>query len=394
MRMQNIQEIKDILKTSPSIALLCLKNRDWVLEFFIEVFTDQQAIHSSDTLQVALVKYIANNLDCIEEADELDLENDIHLSQDLSVTTYEAKAKHYIQHWTNKGLLSNYQDDQGTIFYELSSHTNKTLDWLQSLKKEAFIGTESKFKYIFNQLKELVENTNDDVENCIQILEQKKVEIEQQIQRLKIGDDFNVYEEYQITPRVKEINQSAKELLSDFKEVEENFKTITKGIYQQHTEGNLYKSDILQFAFDSLDALKESTQGKSFYAFWSFLLNPSLQQEWDTLVDSLYTMLQDKNIQVDDFFLKRMKKFLHQAGQKVYKANDRMAEKLSRIIRENEASQSVLTKSIIQDIKRSLINLNKQNKQPYIGFQLETSSEIKILFERKITCEKVEQVNY
>ncbi|MFV5491885.1 DUF3375 domain-containing protein [Acinetobacter sp. ASP199] len=392
--MPNVQEISISLRTSPSITLLCLKNREWVIQFLLEAFPTQQPSNSSEKLQLALIKYIETNLDSINDNDEFDLADDFNTDQDLSLTTYEAKAKRYIQHWTNKGFLSNYQDDQGIIFYELSSHTNKTLDWLQSLTKEEFVGTESKFKYIFSQLKELVENTNDNVENRIQVLEQKKLEIEQQIQRLKIGEDINIYEEYQITPRFKEITQSAKELLSDFKEVEENFKSITKDIYQRHAEGNLYKSDILQFAFDSLDALKESSQGKSFYAFWSFLLNPSLQQEWDSLVISLYEMLQEKNIQIDDFFLRGMKKYLYQSGQKVYKANDRMAEKLSRIIRESEASQSALTKSIIQDIKKSLLILNKHNQKPDIGFELETSAEIKIPFEKKLSYEKSKPVDY
>ena len=305
--MPNTQEILITLRASPSITLLCLKNKEWVIQFLLEAFPNQQTSNSSEKLQFALIKYIEMNIDSINVNDEFDLADDFNVCQDLSLTTYEAKAKRYIQYWTNKGFLSNYQDDQGAIFYELSSHTNKTLDWLQSLKKNEFIGTESKFKYIFNQLKELIENTNDNVENHIQVLEQKKLEIEQQIQRLKIGEDINVYEEYQITPRFKEITQSARELLSDFKEVEDNFKSITKDIYQRHAEGNLYKSDILQFAFDSVDILKDSSQGKSFYAFWAFLLNPSLQQEWDNLVTSLYSMLQEKNIQIDDFFLSKMK---------------------------------------------------------------------------------------
>lgn len=199
--MPNVQEISISLRTSPSITLLCLKNREWVIQFLLEAFPTQQPSNSSEKLQLALIKYIETNLDSINDNDEFDLADDFNTDQDLSLTTYEAKAKRYIQHWTNKGFLSNYQDDQGIIFYELSSHTNKTLDWLQSLTKEEFVGTESKFKYIFSQLKELVENTNDNVENRIQVLEQKKLEIEQQIQRLKIGEDINVYEEYQITPR-------------------------------------------------------------------------------------------------------------------------------------------------------------------------------------------------
>lgn len=89
-----------------------------------------------------------------------------------------------------------------------------------------------------------------------------------------------------------------------------------------------------------------------------------------------------------------MKKHLHSSGQKVSKANDKMAEKLSRIIRENEASKSEITKNIIQDIKKSLIELSKAKIKPDISFELEIDVDINIPFERKLTFEQSEELTY
>ncbi len=89
-----------------------------------------------------------------------------------------------------------------------------------------------------------------------------------------------------------------------------------------------------------------------------------------------------------------MKKHLHSAGQKVYKANDKMAEKLSRIIRENESSKSEATKTIIQEIKKQLVEISKTKKKPEISFELETEIEINIPFERKLTTEQSEEITY
>ncbi|WP_416377644.1 DUF3375 family protein [Algoriphagus persicinus] len=75
------------------------------------------------------------------------------------------------------------------------------MEWLSSLKKEEYVGTESKFKNIFSFLKELVGFTNDDAEKRIQLLEDKKLEIEPQIQRIKIGEDIKVFEDFEIVPR-------------------------------------------------------------------------------------------------------------------------------------------------------------------------------------------------
>lgn len=377
-------KIQQTINTSPSVKLLLLRNREMIVEFFVRVFWDKkQPTISYENLFNQLTDFL----------DSKQVESD----EDIGITpfdTYEEKAKKYIRNWTGKGFLTNYADEKGVVFYELSSHSSKTIDWLVNLKKVNFIGTESKFHAIYQQLKELVEFTNEDVEKRIELLEQKKLEIEQQIQQIKTGEDVKVFEDYQIIPRFNQLNQSAKELLSDFKEVEDNFKEITKKIYQKHSDSNLNKNDILTFTFDALDELKESQQGKSFYEFWSFIINPSLQEDWDNLTDELYQSLENKEISVNDFFLKGMKKHLHYAGKKVYQANDKMADKLSRIIRENEDSQYEATTNIIKEIKQQLIETSKQRKSPDISFELELNSDIHIPFERSLTFDKKEQITY
>lgn len=374
-------KIAEILNSSPSIDLLKLRNREVIITFFIITFSNQQSAISSEKIHIQLADYLQDVQ--IETDDESGI---------TFADNYEIKAKKYIQNWTNNGFLTNYQDETGEIYYELSSHSSKTLDWLSSLKKEEYIGAESKFKNIFNQLKELVEFTNEDVEKRIQLLEAKKLEIEQQIQRIKTGEDVKVFQDYEIVPRFNQLTKSAKELLSDFKEVEDNFKEITKDIYLKNSEGNLSKSTILEFTFDAIDELKNSQQGKSFYAFYAFILTPSLQEQWGNLTKELYNTLEEKEIKVTDYFLKGMKKHLHSSGQKVSKANDKMAEKLSRIIRENDASKSEITKNIIQEIKKSLIELSKANVKPNVCFELDINVAITIPFERKLTFDKIEEI--
>lgn len=376
-------KLSDTLNNSPSVELLKARNREFILLFLVDTFAKETAI-SSENIHYKLEAYLEEN------GIEIDEENEIKFSD-----TYEDKAKKYIQQWANKGFLTNYQNESGEVFYELSSHSSKTIDWLVNLKKEEYIGAESKFKTLFNQLKELVEFTNEDKEKRLQFLEDKKLEIEQQIQRLKMGEDVKVFEEYEIVPRFKDLNKIAKELLSDFKEVDDNFKTIIKEIYQKQSDTSLNKGSILQYTFDALDQLKESSQGKSFYAFWEFLLSAELQQEWENLTHTLYQILEEKNIEITDVFLKDMKRHLFDSGQKVYRTNDKMAEKLSRIIRETEITKTEVTKNLIQEIKKILLEVSKTKikKSPDISLEIE-EIEISLPFERKLTFEQSEEVVY
>ena len=89
-----------------------------------------------------------------------------------------------------------------------------------------------------------------------------------------------------------------------------------------------------------------------------------------------------------------MKKYLHRSGQKVYKANDKMTEKLTRIIRTSERSKSEVTKNIIQNIKQLLVEVGKTKEQLEISFELETNTEIHLPFERKLTFEQKEEITY
>ncbi|MCG8749138.1 DUF3375 family protein [Tenacibaculum finnmarkense] len=372
-----------IIKNSPSIEILRSKNRELIFDFFLTVFNnDNKRNISSEDIILSLTDFLNHH--------------NIHLEETESNTidTLEIKAKNAIKNWTNKGFLTNYKNENGDVFYELSTHTNKTINWIYSLEKKEFVGAESKFKDIFNKLKELVEFTNEDVDKRIEILEDKKLKIEQEIQKLKIGEDVKIFETHEIIPRFQELTYSAKELLSDFKEVEDNFKNITKDIYKKQTNQNFTKKDILTFTFDALDDLKESHQGKNFYAFWKFLIDTNFQEEWNVLTDELYQTLTDKNIPINDAFLKNMKSYLHASGNKVYQANDKMADKLSRIIRENDNSDKKNSKKVILQIKNYLTQISETKKTPDLSIAIELNNNIHIPFDKRLTLQQKKEITY
>ena len=346
-----VEEITQILRESPSVRLIKSRSVDFFLSFVIEAFEGQAAI-----MQERLHMLLENRLD---EQENTLVEDDSEMTR--LVESNEQKAKRLIKDWTDKGFLTNYQNEEGEVIYEISSHTSKLIDWVVSLKKEDYIGTESKFKTLFSQLKELVEYSNEDREKRLELLRTKKMEIEHQIQRLEMGEEVEVYEDYQIEPRYNSLNKLAKELLSDFKEVDDNFKGIIKEIYERQTE-NAEKKALLNYIFDAYGELKQSQQGKSFYAFWEFLLSADMQKEWD-------------------------------AGEKVAKTNDRMSEKLSRIIRQNGHMNAEATKQVINDIKKLLIEASRRKEKPDASLEYETI-DINLPLERPLTLTPVKETVY
>jgi len=375
------QELIQIIRKSASVKLLRLKNSNMVLDFLVKAFDNRTAL-SSEQLHNILASYINQNGD---DSEKKDLE-ELHRSSD-------DKAKNYIKTWTDDRFLTNYRNEDGEIYYELSSDTSKVIDWINTLKKEEYIGTESKFKSIFTQLKDLVEFSSEDIEKRKEILLKKKLEIEEQLQNLELGEQ-DIYEDYQIVPRFRQINQMAKDLLSDFKDVDKNFQDIIKSIFQKQTDPNNSKGKILEFTFDALSELKNSSQGKSFYAFWEFLRSKDLKDQWEYLISELYQTLENREIEADTF-LKNMIWFLLESGKRVSKTNDMMAEKLSHIIRTRENSTYDAVNQITQDIQSTLLELSKAGERPDIGLVLDDDKiEICLPIERVLKLNPKEVQEY
>lgn len=127
--MTNISQILNTLNTSPSVELLRLRNKKCWLKFLVNTF-NLQAVLSSENIHIQLADFLEDKQIRNDEDSEIN-----------PFDTYEDKAKKYF--CTGQTELS-YQlsDEQGEVFYELSAHSSKTIDWLTSLKKE-FGGTES-----------------------------------------------------------------------------------------------------------------------------------------------------------------------------------------------------------------------------------------------------------
>ena len=80
----------------------------------------------------------------------------------------------------------------------------------------------------------------------------------------------------------------ANELVSDFRQVERNFSEITKQAQATYMNQISTKGAVLGFVLDADEELMNSDQGKSFKAFWQFLLSPTKQDEFEKIISTLY----------------------------------------------------------------------------------------------------------
>lgn len=372
----NKATLEMLLASSPALQMLRLKNAHWVLPFLYQIFKIEQ---KTTVIEEALVQALSYHLQ--QQEDDLDILQETHIEFG---DDDEARSRKYILSWVQKRILQDTPDAEGIPHYQLSAHTEKVFQWLEQLQERQFVGTESRFKMMFHHLKDLVEYTEDNKQKRLELLKERKANIEKEIKALELGTMMHQYTNAQVQERLHIFNKMCSDLLSDFTEVEDNFKQIHRRIVEQHTKGADQKSTILDFAFHAYDALRESDQGRSFYAFWDFLISRKGQVEWENLTHQLLKVLDQKSIETDKQFLASLKSQLLQKGKKVSQANDRMAEKLSRIITEKEITKHRRLRKQINAIKELAFQL-RETDESLPGIEIEEPLNMPFVMDKKLT---------
>jgi hypothetical protein len=372
----NTPDLSTLFENSLPLQIIRLRNAHWVLPFLYRVFKSQGLyVVSEPALITLLSEELHQHTDSIEELEEAHIEfgeND------------ENRARKYLLNWVQKRLLQDFPDSNSITQYQLSTHTEKVFQWLQSLEKRQFVGTESRFRFLFQSLTEMVEHTHDDRKRRLEELKQKRAEIDKQIKKLEMGGQVDVFTNAQIKERLEWFTRLCHELLSDFREVEDNFKQIHRNIVEQHTRAEVNKGAIVGYAFEAYDTLRNSDQGKSFYAFWDFLISREGQEEWRMMTEKLLASLDDRDINnTNREFLQNIKSLLLQNGRSVYEANDKMAEKLSRIITEKEMARHKRTRQQINHIKEHIFQFIDEEDTP-CGLELLQPLDVTMNMERRL----------
>jgi len=368
-------DISYLLQSAPSVQIIRMRNAHWVIPFLFNAFKTENILSIPEP---SLINLLAEELRNHSEGTEDLEEARIEFGEDE-----ESRARKYLLNWVQRRLLQDFPDSGSVTQYQLSAHTEKLFQWLQSLEKRQFVGTESRFKFLFQTLREMVEYTEDNATRRLEELKNRRAEIDKEIKRIEMGFKPEIYTNAQIRERMEWFTRLSHELLSDFREVEDNFKHIHRHIVEQHTKAEIHKGAIVGFAFEAYDALRKSDQGKSFYAFWDFLVSRAGQEEWRQLTDQLLQLLQDRSIDSDAGFVQNIKSLLLQQGRSVYDSNDRMAEKLSRIITEKEIARHRRLRQQIGSIKELIFQFMDDSPPP-CGLQLEEPAPIKMSMERKL----------
>lgn len=244
---------------------------------------------------------------------------------------YPKQPREYLTDWTNAGFLRKYPGNTDEFLFELTPATENAFKWIDSLEKPEFVGTDSRLKNLFEKLKELSTKTKKDYETRFQELDEKKKKIEQEIADLKQGK-FDVLDDRQIKEQYFFIEETAKFLLADFRQVEENFRNLDRNFRKKIITTSQTKGKVIEELFQQQDFLLETDQGKSFIAFWEFLLSQSKQDEFEKLVEDVLSIPVVQQLQKESFSIENIRNNLIDAGDKTKKTTNSLLEQLRKYL--------------------------------------------------------------
>lgn len=373
----SILKVKSLADSAVTFKLLRARNLPLIITFLYKEFKAEDKI--TIPYQYLLQK-LGDFLEEIEYGDD-----DEEIKSGKLILDFDEKAKLYIDRWIDSNYLRNVIDDANKEpLVLLSKHVEKVFQIFDLLKEKEFVGTESKFRDVFHKLRDIVENANPDKEKRLEELERRKQAIEEEIRKIKIGGFVAIYEDYQVKSRYEDVNRIANELIGDFKEVEDNFKEITRRIYERQQQSNLTKGQLLADTFDALYELRATDQGKSFYAFWQFMLDDAGQADFQKLTKEVYQVLEDRGIEVPSRSLRKLKSLLHLAARKVLDKNGILADKLSREIIAKDQLESRKTRELISTIRSLAIKRLDKSFESDVCLSLDTIPDIYFPLERKL----------
>lgn len=253
------------------------------------------------------------------------------------INDYSQQPIDYLQKWSQQGYMRRYYETTDEPVYELSPASVNALRWLEDLNKQQFVGTHSRLLQFFSLLQQIANKTAGPYERIQQLLEERK-KIDAEIEKIKQGNyakpsDTQIKEEYFLA------EETARRLLADFRQVEENFRELDTQTRQTIIKSNVAKGILLDNIFEQQDFLWDTDQGKSFKAFWEFLMSESMQQELEQLIEKLNNIPAIKEVKQEQI-VDRIKSNLVDAGDKVNRSNDGLIEQLRKYVEQKNLSES------------------------------------------------------
>lgn len=281
-----------------------------------------------------------------------------YLNHGSDERAYPRSASEYLTAWTadDTGFLRKfYLDQDDEPHYDLTPGSEKAIEWLAGLEERSFVGTESRLLTVIELLRDLARLAETDPVKRIEALQRQRDAIEAEICEAEQGR-YTPGDPRQIKERFFEAEDLARRLLSDFRQVEDNFRQLDRQVRERIATASGAKGKLLDDVFGERDAISDSEQGRSFAAFWMLLLSPQTQAELSGLIQTLSTVA-GANATDRLTVLTRLQDHLLEAGERVQQNNASLIDQLRRFLDDQVWLENKRIMELIYEVEQHALAL-------------------------------------
>ena len=158
----------------------------------------------------------------------------------------------------------------------------------------------------------------------------------------------------QIRERFLQMASTARELLSDFRAVDHNFRSLDRSVRERIATWDGSKGELLQEIFGKRDLIADSDEGKSFRAFWDLLMSPTRQDELSALLGAVLALDPVRELEPDGR-LQRIHYDWLEAGEVTQRTVARLSEQLRRYLDDQAWLENRRIMQLIRDIEQKAL---------------------------------------
>ncbi len=299
----------------------------------------------------------------------------------------------YLNDWAapDKGWLRKfYRPGTDEAQFDLTSATEKAIAWLAQLGERQFVGTESRLLTLFDLLKQMSEGSESDPAKRIAELHKKRDDIDAEIARVLSGD-VPLLDDTELKDRFQQFMLGARELLADFREVEQNFRQLDRRVRERIALWEGSKGALLEDIMGERDAIADSDQGKSFRAFWDFLLSSRRQDELSELLDRVLQLpaVADLN---PDARTRRVHYDWMEAGEHTQRTVAQLSQQMRRFLDDQAWLENRRIMDILHGIESKALALRDAQPAGWIMDIAEPTADIELAMERPMFSPSIKPV--
>ena len=213
-------------------------------------------------------------------------------------------------------------------------------------------------------------------------LQKRRLDIDNEIARVAAGD-LPLLDDTALKDRFQQFVQIARELLTDFREVEHNFRQLDRRVRERIALWEGAKGTLLEQIMGERDAIADSDQGRSFRAFWDFLMSSARQEELTELLDRVLVLPPVADLQPEER-LRRVHYDWLEAGEHTQRTVAPVPQQLWRFLDDQAWLENRRIMEILHGIESKALSLRQAPPPGPIMTIAESAATIELPLERPL----------